>query len=157
MDVDYEDEVVAAALFGCDGACAVGGAWLYRTGFTKGAASVRAEWDAERAAQLAALAEQQMKARQREKALTDALEKQRLERRREVDRIVREHQRIVEEGATGPKPVPVMEVCPRAPPLELDVPARDWQGEMQNFLQGILPTPPDYSLHSTPPRLPTMK
>lgn len=88
---------VAAALLAATAlACAVGGAWLYRTGFTKGAASVRAEWDAERAAQLAALAEQQMKARQREKALTDALEQQRLERRREVDRIVREHQRIVD-------------------------------------------------------------
>ena len=45
--------------------------------------------------------------------------------------------------ATGPKPVPVMEVCPRVPPLELDVPERDFQGLMQSFLSGMLPKLPE--------------
>lgn len=59
--------------------------------------------------------------------------------------------------ATAPRPVQVMEVCPKAPLLELDAPDRDWQGEMQLFLSGTLPTPPDYRLHSQPAKLPTMK
>ncbi len=44
--------------------------------------------------------------------------------------------------ATGPKPVQVLAVCPRVPPLELDVPERDYLQEMQHFLQGLLPTQP---------------
>lgn len=44
--------------------------------------------------------------------------------------------------ATAPKPVQVLEVCPKVPPLELDVPERDFQGEMANFLRGLLPTQP---------------
>ncbi len=56
--------------------------------------------------------------------------------------------------ATAPSPVQVLEVCPKVPPLELDVPARDWQGQMRSFLQGTLPMPPDYSLHSTNAKLP---
>lgn len=59
--------------------------------------------------------------------------------------------------ASAPTPVQVMEVCPRVPPLELDAPVRDWQGQMRLFLQGTLPTPPDYSLPSTSARLPTMR
>ena len=58
---------------------------------------------------------------------------------------------------TVPKPVPVLQVCPTVPLLELDAPARDWQSEMASFLRGTLPTPPDYSLHSMPAKLPTMK
>ena len=58
---------------------------------------------------------------------------------------------------TAPKPVQVLEVCPKVPLLELDVPARDWQNEIANFLQGTVVTPPDYSLHSTPAKLPTIK
>jgi hypothetical protein len=53
--------------------------------------------------------------------------------------------------------VQVLQVCPKAPPLVLDAPARDWQGQMQLFLQGSLPMPPDYSLHSTPAKLPTIR
>jgi hypothetical protein len=37
-----------------------------------------------------------MKARQREKALTEALDKQRLERRREIDRITAEYRRTLD-------------------------------------------------------------
>ena len=59
--------------------------------------------------------------------------------------------------ATGQKPVPVLEVCPRVPPLELDVPARDWQGQMASFLAGTLPMPPDYRLDSTPAKLPSIR
>ena len=44
--------------------------------------------------------------------------------------------------ATAPKPVQVLEVCPKVPPLELDVPERDFQGEMANFLRGLLPMQP---------------
>ena len=57
--------------------------------------------------------------------------------------------------ATVPKPVPVLQVCPKVPALELDAPVRDWLGEMRAFLQGTLTTPPDYSLHSIPAKLPT--
>ena len=53
--------------------------------------------------------------------------------------------------ATAPKPeVRVMEVCPRVPLLELDAPERDWQGQMQLFLQGLLPTQPGLKLPSKP-------
>ena len=52
--------------------------------------------------------------------------------------------------ATAPKPVQVMEVCPRVPLLELDAPERDWQGQMQLFLQGLLPTQPGLKLPSKP-------
>lgn len=44
--------------------------------------------------------------------------------------------------AIAPKPVQVLEVCPKVPPLELDVPERAFQEEMRNFLQGLLPTQP---------------
>lgn len=52
--------------------------------------------------------------------------------------------------ATGPRPVQVTQVCPKVPPLVLDVPERDWQGQMQDFLRGTLPMQPDYSLLSAP-------
>jgi hypothetical protein len=48
-------------------------------------------------------------------------------------------------------------VCPKVPPLELDVPARDWQGQMRDFLAGTLPMPPDYRLDSTPAKLPLIR
>lgn len=59
--------------------------------------------------------------------------------------------------ATAPKPAPVqiLEVCQKVPPLELDAPVRDWQGQMRLFLLGTLPTPPDYRLHSTTVKLGT--
>lgn len=47
---------------------------------------------------------------------------------------------------TAPKRVPVLEVCPRVPELELDVPERDWREQMQSFLRGSLPTQADYAL-----------
>lgn len=60
--------------------------------------------------------------------------------------------------ATAPRPEPKAPTdCPRLPMLELDAPDRDWQGEMRSFLQGTLPTPPDYRLHSEPVRLPTTR
>ena len=59
--------------------------------------------------------------------------------------------------ATAPRPVQVMEVCPRVPHLELDAPERDWQWEMRLFLQGLLPMQPDYSLRSMPASSPTMR
>lgn len=83
--------VVAMAL-----ACAGVGVWSYRTGHERGAAAVKQQWDAERAATAQAQAEEMMKARQREKALTEALDKQRLERRREIDRITAEYRRTLD-------------------------------------------------------------
>ena len=77
-------------------ACVAVGVWSYRTGHERGAAAVQQKWDAERAAIAAAQAEELMKARQREKALTEALDKQRLERRREVDRITAEYRRAID-------------------------------------------------------------
>jgi hypothetical protein len=57
---------------------------------------VKQQWDAERAATAQAQAEEMMKARQREKALTEALDKQRKERRREIDRITAEYRRTLD-------------------------------------------------------------
>lgn len=57
--------------------------------------------------------------------------------------------------ATGPKNVQVLEVCPKAPPLESDAPVLDWQGWMRNFLQGTPTTLPDYSLPTTNVKLST--
>ena len=54
--------------------------------------------------------------------------------------------------ATGPKPVQVLEVCPKVPPLELNLPSgamdHDFIGTMQGLLQGRLPLPPSYKLPS---------
>ena len=59
--------------------------------------------------------------------------------------------------ATGPT-VRVVEVCPRVPTLELDLPdgalEHDFIGTMQQLLQGSLPLRPSYSLPSGP-ALPT--
>ena len=55
--------------------------------------------------------------------------------------------------ATGPT-VRVVEVCPRVPTLELDLPdgalEHDFIGTMQQLLQGSLPLRPSYSLPSGP-------
>lgn len=59
--------------------------------------------------------------------------------------------------ATAQKPVQILQVCPKAPPLVLDAPERDWQGQMENFLAGMLPMQPDYSLLSAPALQPTKK
>jgi len=60
--------------------------------------------------------------------------------------------------ATGPKPVQVIQSCPRVPTLELDLPdgalEHDFIGTMQQLLQGSLPLRPSYSLPSRP-ALPT--
>ena len=50
---------------------------------------------------------------------------------------------------SAPKPVQMLEACPKVPPLELDVPERAWQDQMRAFLAGTLPMQPDYSLRST--------
>lgn len=52
--------------------------------------------------------------------------------------------------ATAPKPVQVIQACPKVPLLELDAPARDWQQEMRLFLQGSLPTQPGLKPPSMP-------
>ena len=59
--------------------------------------------------------------------------------------------------ATAPRPVQVIQVCPTVPMLELDAPDVDFQLLMRNFLQGLLPTQPDYSLPSGPASGLTMK
>jgi hypothetical protein len=59
--------------------------------------------------------------------------------------------------ASAPKPVPVLAVCPKVPPLVLDVPERDWLAQMQAFLLGTPPMQPDYSLPSGSVKLPTIR
>lgn len=59
--------------------------------------------------------------------------------------------------ATAPRPAQKPVECPQIPALVLDVPARDWQGQMRDFLQGTLPTQPDYKLPSSNVKLPTIK
>jgi hypothetical protein len=61
--------------------------------------------------------------------------------------------------ATAPSaPLPVLEVCPKLPPLEqlpLDALARDYSAQIASFLSGLLPTPIDYALDSKPVKLST--
>lgn len=57
---------------------------------------------------------------------------------------------ILSACATAPRPVQVIQVCPKVPLLELDAPARDWQQEMRLFLQGSLPTQPGLKPPSMP-------
>jgi len=55
---------------------------------------------------------------------------------------------------TAPKPVQVLEVCPKVPMLELNLPAgamdHDFIGTTQQLLQGKLPSRPSYRLHYAP-------
>jgi len=51
--------------------------------------------------------------------------------------------------ATVQKPVQTTQ-CPTPPELLLDAPERDWLGQMQNFLRGLLPTQPDSKPNTTP-------
>lgn len=55
--------------------------------------------------------------------------------------------------ATGPT-VQILEVCPRIPALELNLPdgvlEHDFIGTMQQLLQGNLPLQPSYSLDYAP-------
>lgn len=43
------------------------------------------------------------------------------------------------------------------PALVSDAPARDWQGQMRDFLQGSLPMQPDYKLPLKNAKLPTIR
>lgn len=56
--------------------------------------------------------------------------------------------------ATAPRPVQILEVCPRIPILELDlspgVLEHNFQDRMHDFLQGRLPSPVSYSLDYSP-------
>lgn len=58
---------------------------------------------------------------------------------------------------TAPKRAPALEVCPKVPDLELDVPERDWREQMQSFLRGSLPMPADYALPSGSAKLNTTR
>ena len=49
--------------------------------------------------------------------------------------------------ATAPQPVQVIQECPKVPPLELEVPERNFQEMMQLFLSGTLPKPPELKQH----------
>lgn len=59
--------------------------------------------------------------------------------------------------ATAPRPVQILEACPRVPYLELDVPELAWQDWMQSFLQGTPLPLPDSKPLSTPALPPTTK
>lgn len=45
--------------------------------------------------------------------------------------------------ASAPSAPPVVQTCPKVPPLGLDAPERDFQGMMQSFLSGMLPKLPE--------------
>jgi hypothetical protein len=49
-----------------------------------------------------------------------------------------------------------VQTCPQLPPLVLEYRERNWQGEMQSFLEGSLPIPPNYNLPSNNVKLNTM-
>jgi len=68
----------------------------YRSGYENGAAEVTAQWNADRAATAAAHAEELMKARQQQQALTELNARLKVEHRREVDRIVRRYRADLE-------------------------------------------------------------
>ena len=56
--------------------------------------------------------------------------------------------------ASAPKPV-LMNQCPTPPQVLLDAPERDWLGQMQNFLRGMLPTQPGFKPNTAPAEKPT--
>jgi hypothetical protein len=77
--------------------CAAGSAWYaHNKGRASGMSQIQSQWDAERAALLAAQAEEMMKAQQRERALQALVDRQRRAHREEVDRVVREHAALVD-------------------------------------------------------------
>jgi hypothetical protein len=55
--------------------------------------------------------------------------------------------------ATAPT---VVQTCPQLPPLVLEYRERNYQAEMDHFLQGSLPMPPNYNLPSNNVKLNTM-
>jgi len=65
--------------------------YAYNSGRQSGMQEVQTLWDLERAQQIAAQAEEQMKARQTEQALQALIDKQRKAHENEVNRIVREY------------------------------------------------------------------
>ena len=58
--------------------------------------------------------------------------------------------------ATAPKPVQVLQVCPKVPMLELDAPALDFQSLIANFLSGSVEKPLGLKPPSELAKLPTM-
>jgi hypothetical protein len=74
-----------------------GTAWYsYSKGRALGMSQIQTLWDAERAATMAAQAEEMMKARQREQALQALVDKQRRAHDAEVKRVVREYGALVD-------------------------------------------------------------
>ncbi len=71
--------------------CAAVGVWSYRTGHASGAAKVQASWDAEKAATAKAHAQQLIRARDAQIALSTQIDQQRREADREKARILADH------------------------------------------------------------------
>jgi hypothetical protein len=70
-----------------------GSAWY---GYGKGSQAVQSKWDAEKLATAQILAEEQMKARQREQALQAIVDQQKRKHRAEVNRVVAEYTALVD-------------------------------------------------------------
>lgn len=72
------------------------GAAAYRRGYESGAQDVQAKWDERERGIAIATTEQLIRARKAEKALTEKLEQQKQEHRREVARINADHRRALD-------------------------------------------------------------
>ena len=62
--------------------------------------------------------------------------------------------------ATAPSAQPVVQTCPKVPPLDLSLPPApepSYTEMMRRFLSGSLPTPTSYELPSSSAKLPTMR
>jgi len=76
---------------------AAGSAWYgYSSGRQSGMSQIQSQWDAERAATLAAQAEETMKARQTEQALQKAVNRIRQEKQREAIKLANDYAAVVD-------------------------------------------------------------
>jgi hypothetical protein len=74
-----------------------GFAWFgHSRGTQYGMSVVQSQWDAERAMQMAAMAEEEMKARQREQALQKAISRIRTEKQREAIKLANDYAAVVD-------------------------------------------------------------
>jgi hypothetical protein len=81
-----------------------GFAWFgHSRGTQYGMSVVQSQWDAERAMQMAAMAEEEMKARQREQALQKLVDKLRKDKANEANRIAAEYQRTIDSLRNRPE------------------------------------------------------
>jgi hypothetical protein len=96
-------KLIGIAVLAALSLCA-GSAWYaYSSGRQSGMSQIQMQWDAERATQMAAMAEEEMKARQREQALQKLIDKLRRDRANEANRIAAEYQRTIDSLRNRPE------------------------------------------------------